>query len=443
MFRRLLLLLPLLLAPLAAKAQEATPREAVPEPRALEPEAMVDALRPQRLLQRDAWRKTAAALRAKRTDPRAQLIGTWAMYHQFDIDFYWLVESDVDAVLDAYERDLRAWHTELTPLAERERVAKLAQYELTALLDDIAANRLQAQYDSANGEGKEALGKWFAEYADFQTQRAQTMQQRGRLIVELYRAGEVDSLRPVLALLERQIAERLLSDHLAEQAAHLGKTERDFAAQRKVLLAKQREEWKQLAQLLPEVKKNAALVELSGKVCELQELTLEVLLLRAAGANANEPMAQVSGGKEAELVKGLFARYQDLQRAASAAFFEKKLSIEEFARVHDLRMYTSLWQDKHLQVADVAADGIEVATQWTKAEETLQREQPGTIATAIATAKRLEAEITREERKPPPGEETTQPEPANTEATPAGPAGTPTEAKPKDGQPTEAKRAAP
>ncbi len=407
---------------------------------------MVDALRPQRVMQRDAWRKTTRALRSKNSDARAQLIGVWAMYHEFDVDFYWLVESDLSAALDKYERDLRAWSDKLSPLAERESIAKLAQYDLGCLLDDIAANRLQDEYEGARAQGGEALGKWFATYADFQTQRAQRMQQRGKLVVELYRTGEVDGIRLTTALLERQVSERLLIDHLAEQAAHLGQAERKFTAERAALIAKQRNEWRQIAKILPEVQANSELAALADKVCEIEGVKLEILQLRAArNANHDQPPASDQHDpQEAELVKQLFAKYQDLQRTAIDRFFAQKINVEELARVHDLRMYTRLWEDKHLQLADVLADSIEVAAQWAKVEELLVRQQPNTIAAAIASAKKLEAEITREERKPSPakpieGADASEPAP---QAVPTEEGNQPADAEnpaaSKPGQPTEA-----
>lgn len=358
------------------------------------PEPMADPLRAPRIKQRDAWAKLASMLHAK-DEPHSQLLSAWALFHQFDVDYFSLAEADPAELLQQYEARCQAWRKKLADQADPPGQVQLAIHELGALLDDIEANRLQYARPEGEDNSSPELRDWHDKLQKFQTRRTQAMQERGRRIIALYRAGEIDAVRPCVALLERQIGERVL---LEQQQLNAAKDEAPtFAQQRRALLDKQRGEWKRMRELLPQASERTALVEIGEKICHLHALTLDLLTARL---DSNEA-AEESEAKEnaAALAKRVFAAYQDLHRAAAAYHGEGKLTLEQLARIHDLRMYTTIWNDAALPPADVVADGFEVAEMWGKVYEQLLKADPEGIDTQIALAKKLEAEVTREERK--------------------------------------------
>lgn len=362
------------------------------------PEPMVDPLRAGREQQRDAWHALFAALR-KEEDPQSHLSAAWALFHEFDVDYFTLVQDDGKSVLDDYQRRVEGLRTELTDANTNENpLIELAVRELEALLDDIQANRLQnARPEGLPGAAPEVQA-WNDKFERFQKARALALQDRGKLVVTLYRAGDVDAIRLCVVLLERQIAQRVLLEH-QEMSAAPDDAER-ILEERRALLDKQRQEWNRLRTLLPDSKARELMVPLAEKVCDVHALTLDLLKARLA-TGGDEEERQEAEKRIAGLVKKLFGAYVDLQRKAAARYIDGRLSVEQLARVHDLRMYTTVWADPALNPGDVIADGVEVAEMWTKLHEQLQMDRADSIEVRIALAKKLEAQLTRDERQGP------------------------------------------
>jgi hypothetical protein len=363
------------------------------------PEPIVDPLRPLRIKQRDAWAKLADMLHAK-DDPQSQLLSAWALFHQFDVDYFSLAEADPEELLKHYEARCQAWRKKLAEQTDPPEHVQLAIQEIDALLDDIEANRLQYARPEGDDNRSPELRDWHDKLQKFQTRRTQAMQERGRRILAMYRAGELDAVRPCVALLERQIGERVL---LEEQELNASKDEATaFAQKRRALLDKQRGEWKRMRELLPQGAERTALLDIGEKICHLHSLTLDLLTARLDSEEAS-PESEAKA-EMAALAKRVFAAYQDLHRASAAHHGEGKLTLEQLARIHDLRMYTTIWSDPAFPPADVVADGFEVAETWNKIYEQLLKAEPEGIDTQIALAKKLESEIARDERKgtPPP-----------------------------------------
>jgi len=358
------------------------------------PEPMADPLRATRLKQRDAWAKLAKMLHAK-DDPHSQLLSAWALFHQFDVDYFSLAEADPAELLQQYDERCQAWRKKLAAQTDPPAHVQLAMQELGALLDDIEANRLQYARPEGEDNSSPELREWHDKLQSFQFRRTEAMQERGRRIIAMYRAGEIDAVRPCVVLLERQIGERVL----LEQRELSAKPDEapDFKQQRRALFDKQRGEWRRMSELLPQATERTVLIEVGEKICHLHTLTLDLQTARLDIDDA----AKESEAKEsaAALAKRVFAAYQDLHRAAAAHHGEGKLTLEQLARIHDLRMYTTIWNDPALPPADVVADGFEVAELWGKVYEQLHTADPEGIDTQIALAKKLEAEVTREERK--------------------------------------------
>lgn len=354
------------------------------------PEPMVDPFRDQRLKQRDAWRRVAMDLRREKS-ASAALTAAWATFHEFDVDYFYLAEGDGSDLLDHYERQCKTWIESLGETAPTSR-ERLVAMELRCILDDIEANRLQYKRpEGAAPDAAEVLA-WDEEYERFQAGRVRGLQNRGKLVATLFREGEVDALRICVALLERQIAERVLAEHQQDRARRAGERG-DRTAQRRALLKRHRQEWTQLDGLIAE--HATAVSDLGSKACHLHGLMVDLLLARldAETTQGDDAAATEATEKVTSLTKRLFGTYQDLHRAAAASYLEAKLSVEQLARVHDLRMYTTIWSNPALDPADVAADAVEVAEVWKTLHDRLAEEQKEPTALLIARAKHLEAEI--------------------------------------------------
>jgi hypothetical protein len=362
-----------------------------PEPE--QPQA--DPLRPQRVAERDAWAKLGTRLQAEE-DPRSQLLAAWALFHAYDVDCFAIMEGDPSALLKSYAQRCEEWRKGLRGKLDSNILFDLADAELAALADDIEANRLQ----NLKPEETKELPTWNEKFETFQTARVTALHERGKLIVKAYREGEVDALRCCVALLERQIAERQLLEHqeLAAEAEAAPK----FAAQRKTLLQRQQTEWKTMNDLLMAEKERAsARAELGAKVCFLHQRTINLLQARSKADEVRGTESEVQAAREpaAELTRRLFTAYRDLHRTAAELHGDGKLTVDQLARLDDLRMYTTIWTDPALDAADVAADVVEVAEMWRKLHEALAKSSPEGRDTQIARAKRQASEIVRLERE--------------------------------------------
>jgi hypothetical protein len=357
---------------------------------AQDPTPMVDPLRSVREEQRDAWAKLAEQWHASEK-AEDQLRAAWALFHQFDTDYFTLLEGDGGPLLDKYERQIKQWSKAVEDQADDDGLARLAVTELNALLDDVAANRLQAaRPEGLPGDAPEVQA-WNAKFERFQVARIKALQDRGKQLVALYRAGDIDALRPCVALLERQIAERVLLEH-DEMVAPPEQVEDVNAKRRAALLTKQQEEWKRLRKFLQDTKSKEALIDLGEQVCDLHLLTLDLLHARRDAKKADDE-------RVVALAKKVFAAYQGLQREAAKQHLDGRVSVEQLARVHDLRTYTTLWNDAALPPADAIADLIEVAQTWAKLHELLTKDDAESTDAQIAQAKKLETEIARKERQ--------------------------------------------
>jgi hypothetical protein len=374
------------LGPLAlAQEPQANPQEAQPDP-----------LRPQRLEQRDTWQQLGAALQ-KEADPRSQWAAAWALFHAYDVDCFGLMEGDLEALLKSYARRCDDWRTPLREKLDSHILFDLADAELAALADDIEANRLQ----NSRPEEPAKLAAWNEQFATFQTARVNASHARGKLAVTAYRKGEADAVRPCVALLERQIAERQLLEH--QELSSSKDAAAKFAAQRKTLLQRQHGEWKKMNDLVMEEKaRETAKAELGAKVCFLHQRTIELILARLKAAEVVGDESEVKAAQEpvVDLTRRLFQAYRDVHRTGVELHGDGKLSVEQLARLHDLRMYTTLWIDPALDQADVMADIVEVAEMWNKLHAALAKTSPESRDAQIAKAKRLEAEIAKLERQP-------------------------------------------
>jgi hypothetical protein len=239
-----------------------------------------------------------------------------------------------------------------------------------------------------------------------------------------------------VVLLERQIAERVLLEH-REMTAGAAQADK-FLAERIALLTKQKGEWKQIAGLFPESKLSSALIDIGQQVCSLHALTIDLAIARLQPPATDKAAQAKADERIATLVKQVFAAYQELHRNVAAQRVGEKITVEQLARIHDLRMYTAIWFDPALAPGDVVADAIEVAAMWEKLSAQLDKSNPRSLDAHLAQAKKLESAITRDERKGPAAPEK-KPEDAGPQEA------KPTEAKPVDapkvmGEPTPAKR---
>jgi hypothetical protein len=355
---------------------------------ATEPTPMVDPLRSVREEQRDAWANLAEQCHASEK-PVDQLRAAWALFHQFDTDYFTLLEGDGRPVLDKYDRQIKLWSKAVEDQANDHGLARLAVTEFNALLDDVAANRLQAARPEGLPGDAPQVQAWNAKFERFQIARIKALQERGKQLVVLYRAGDIDALRPCVALLERQIAERVLLEH-DEMVAPAEQAEDVNAKRRAALLTKHQEEWKRLRKFLHDTTSKEALIDLGEQVCDLHLLTLDLLTARRAAKKADDE-------RVSELAKKVFAAYQSLQREAAKQHLDGRVNVEQLARVHDLRMYTTLWNDAALPPADAIADLIEVAQTWAKLHELLTKDDAESTDAQIARAKKLETEIAQKE----------------------------------------------
>jgi hypothetical protein len=144
--------------------------------------------------------------------------------------------------------------------------------------------------------------------------------------------------------------------------------------------------------------------DIGAQVCDLQRVALEVVrakrLAREVGGGGEEGEVNAAQKRVTQAAQRLFAAHQEMHRAAAKQNIEAALTTEQFARVHDLRMYTTLWHDGTVPAADVVADAIEVAETWAKLHNRLDKSAPESIEARIALAKKLETAIAREELKP-------------------------------------------
>lgn len=377
---------------------------------ALQPEPMVDPLRPIRTQQRDAWEKLYEQL-TKEPDAATALPAAWALFHQFDVDYFYLLEEDAAGMLVRYEKTTTGLRKKLAEVAMVDSTASLAVMELDALLDDFNANRLQDSRPEGQRDDAPEVKAWNTKFDQFQLTRARAQQERGKLVLTLYRSGKVDVARLCIILLERQIAERMLLEHQEMIAGP--KNVARYTARRKILFDKQRQEWKQLRDLLPDTTASRDQIALGEQICALHMLTLDLLQARLA-VPTDAAARKVADENVAAIAKKVFAAYQELHRAAAAKFAEGKINVEQFARFHDLRMYTTIWIDASLNATDVVAEGFEVAEVWARLHEQLAKTDPEGRDTLIALAKKLETEATRLERQgaPPAKDETKMPTPA-------------------------------
>lgn len=356
---------------------------------AVQPTAMTDPLRPLRIEQRDAWQRLFQAQRDEKSPPAA-LSAAWALFHQFDVDYFSLLEAEPEGLLKVYERDTEQFLDDLDKLASEDNVAELARMELKALLDDIEANRLQnTRPEGVPGDSPE-LTAWNDKFTQFQRARAIALQDRGKLVLTLYRAGDVDVARLCLVLLERQIAERVLLEH----QEMIGGADRvtEFVTRRKKLYDKQVREWQQLQALLPDTDSRTPQVPLGEQICALQLLSIDLLQARLP-ETSSEKIDDPAEDKSAPLVVKLLTAYRNLHRGSVEQHGAGKLTIEQLARLHDLRMYTTIWSHPAAPPADVAADSVEVATMWAKLHAELEKKSSNEADITIALAKKLEAEI--------------------------------------------------
>lgn len=360
---------------------------------ALQPAPMTDPLRALRGEQLEAWESLYRALRDSK-QPRS-LTSAWALFHQFDVDYFTLLDGDSAPVLDRYEREIEAFRKSIAERADEDEVTRLAVMELDALRDDLEANRLQNARPDDKAEAAQ-LKVWNDKFNQFQLARAKNLQDRGKLVLNLYRTGDVDAIRLCVVLLERQIAERVLVEHQEMIAG--AKNAAQYAARRQRLFEKQRKEWKQLADLLPDSKAATSTEKLGNQICELHLLTLDLLESRLHSPEDTTP-AKEAEEASAALAKKLFAAYQELQRSAVAQHGDAKLSVEQLARIHDLRMYTTIWSDPSVPAADIVADAIEVATMWQRLHDALTKDEPEALDTQIALAKKLDTEVAQRERQ--------------------------------------------
>jgi hypothetical protein len=380
----------LLLCHLSAAAQEPMP----------EPMPMADPLRPQRVKLRAAWQALGESA-SKEADPRSRLIAAWALFHEYDVDYFTLLEGDAGELLTAYDQRCIALRKKLAKDREKNELFDLADAELAALQDDIEANRLQnARPEQATNDAPE-LKAWHEKFEKFQIARVAALHERGKQIVGLFRAGEVDALRPCVALLERQIAERVLVEHQEMFAPPAAASK--FAAERKSLLKRQHGEWKKMHDLLQEEKPQPqSIVAVGTRVCFLHQRTIDLLTARLAAdaVQGDEATVKEAQAPVADLTRRVFKAYRDLHRSGVELHGEAAMTVEQLARLHDLRMYTTIWSDPALDPADVLADGVEVSEMWTKLHAALAKSSPDSRDTQIALAKRWEAEIALAERQP-------------------------------------------
>lgn len=378
----------------------------------LQPVPMTDPLRALRVQQRDAWQKLYRSLR-ERDRPEASLSAAWALFHQFDVDYFTLLEDDGKALLQRYETETKGFLKSLDVQAKQNKVAQLAAMELEAQLDDLYANKLQNERPEGLAVDAPEMESWSDKVGNFQKARATALQERGKLVLALYRAGEVDVTRLCLVLLERQIAERVLLEHQEMNAG--AKNAKAFAERRSLLLDKQRREWRQMRELLPNTDAKAPQVPLGEQICNLQLLSLDLGQSRLTGNGAQEGDAKEAEDRIAGSIQEVLEAFQKLHRAAAAQFAAGRLSVEDLARMHDLRMYTTIWTDPAASLVDVIADGIEVAALWDKLHAQLAGKDPDSIDTQIALAKKIETDIARQERQGP-APETKAAEPKPTDA---------------------------